>query len=124
MSRLMVDGLIGFMGAFLGLMAAAALVFFWAKKRILTLQARLVTRVASGDFSLRSLLAALRVRRHAVTVAMVRRQLRHDADRTSMAVAEAELGHAMAQRRLLTRHSISIQWRHDNQAPHSGVAWD
>ena len=91
MSRLMVDGLIGFMGAFLGLMAAAALVFFWAKKRILTLQARLVTRVASGDFSLRSLLAALRVRRHAVTVAMVRRQLRHDADRTSMAVAEAEL---------------------------------
>ena len=90
MSRLMVDGLIGFIGAFLGLTAAAALLFFWAKKKVLTLQARLLTRVASGDLSFRSLIAALQMRRHAVTVAMVRRQLRTDADQAASAVAEAE----------------------------------
>ena len=90
MTRLMVDGLIGFLGAFLGLMGAAVLVFFWAKKRLLMVQARLLTRVAAGDFSFRSLIAALRIRKHAVTIAMVRRQLLGDAERASMAVAEAE----------------------------------
>ena len=90
MSRLMVDGLVGFIGAFLGLMGAAVLVFFWAKKRLLMVQARLLTRVAAGEFSFRSLIAALRVRKHAVTIAMVRRQLLQDAERASMAVTEAE----------------------------------
>ena len=78
MSHLVVAGLVGFIGAFLGLMAAATLVFFWAKKRLVMVQAR------------RSLVAALRVRRHAVTIAMVRRQLLQDANRASLAVAEAE----------------------------------
>ena len=64
--------------------------FFWAKKRLLMVQARLLTRVAAGDFSFRSLIAALRIRRHAVTIAMVRRQLLQDAERASMAVTEAE----------------------------------
>ena len=90
MSHLVVAGLVGFLGAFLGLMAAATLVFFWAKKRLVMIQARLLTRVAAGDISWRSLVAALRIRRHAVTVAMVRRQLLQDANRASLAVAEAE----------------------------------
>ncbi len=90
MSRLMVEGLVMFLAAFLGLMGAAVLVFFWAKKRLLMVQARLLTRVAAGDFSFRSLIAALRIRRHAVTIAMVRRQLLDDANRASVAVAEAE----------------------------------
>ena len=90
MSNLVVAGLVGFLGAFLGLMAAATLVFFWAKKRLVMIQARLLTRVAAGDISWRSLVAALRIRRHAVTVAMVRRQLLQDANRASLAVAEAE----------------------------------
>lgn len=90
MSHLMLAGFIGFIGAFLGLLAAGLLIFLWAKKRVLTLQARLVTRVASGDLSLRSLIAALRMRRHVVTIAMVRRQLRTDVEQCSAAVAEAE----------------------------------
>jgi hypothetical protein len=90
MSRLVLEGLVMFFAAFLGLMGAAVLVFFWAKKRLVMVQARLLTRVAAGDFSFRSLIAALRIRRHAVTIAMVRRQLLDDASRASVAVAEAE----------------------------------
>ena len=39
MSRLMLDGLVMFLAAFLGLLGAAVLVFFWAKKRLLMVQA-------------------------------------------------------------------------------------
>lgn len=90
MSHLLLDGAIGFLGAFVGLLAAVGALFLWGRRRYRIVKGRLAQRVLSGDLSWRSLLAAIRFNRHEVTTAMVRRKLRSDVDRCVVAVRAAE----------------------------------
>jgi hypothetical protein len=90
MSHLLLDGMLGFFGAFLGLIAAAIVLFVWGRRRLRLLRGRLAMRVLADDLHWRSLVAALRPTRHQVTTAMVRRKLRTDVDRCVVAVRTAE----------------------------------
>ena len=90
MSNLLLDGFLGFVGAFLGLLAAAGLLFWWGRRRLRMFRAAMATRVLSGDLSWRGVLGSLRFNRHEATTIVVRRRLRSDVDRCAVAVRSAE----------------------------------
>lgn len=90
MSHLLLDGFLGFIGAFVGLLAAAAVLFWWGRRKLRQLRAQLATRVLSSDLSVRSVLSSLRFNRNEAATAGVRWRLRTEIDRCAVAVRSAE----------------------------------
>jgi hypothetical protein len=90
MGKVLFDAFAMFAAVLVALFAFAGICFFWARRRFRMIRARLVMRVASGDLSFGSLFAAIRINRHGVATAMVRRRLLVDVDGAVTAVHAAE----------------------------------
>ena len=90
MENHVIDALVAFTGMFAAVLCAIGMTAWWMRRRLRIIRARLITRVAAGEFSLGSLIAAIRINRHAVTTAQVRRRLTEDVAGAVRAVGAAE----------------------------------
>ena|GEM_PF-2206723 len=88
--RFVVDTFAVFMGVALAVCAVAAGTFFWARRKLRSLRARLLGSVAFGDVTVGSLATNARLNRRGVTTSIVRRQLRTAVEGALAAVRAAE----------------------------------
>ena len=90
MERYLLDAVAVFTGVTVALAAAIGVGIFWARRRIRMFRARLIMRVASGELTVGNFITTIRINRHGVTTAMVRRRLRVNVDGAVTAVHAAE----------------------------------
>ncbi len=90
MGRNIIDAAAIFLGVLAGVLAIGIAGLLWVRRKVSIIRARLITRVAAGDLTFGGLISAIRVNRHTITTAMVRRRLRIDVDGAVAAVRLAE----------------------------------
>jgi len=90
MERYLLDAFAVFVGVTFALATFVGVAVFWARRRIRRFRTRLILRVANGEMSVGNLISTIRINRHGITTAMVRRRLRVDVDGAVTAVRAAE----------------------------------
>ena len=78
MERYLLDAFAVFVGVTFALATFVGVAVFWARRRIRRFRTRLILRVANGEMSVGNLISTIRINRHGITTAMVRRRLRVD----------------------------------------------